>query len=118
MAFHALYSLFMLTERSETVDDCNLDFTKFILLCISAPNYFAALMLLGVDTDIKANIHHKHDMGLKCSNYIPDHHEIFYILKICTIKYSGQKCVYSLLSSLLSHAQLSALSAQLCTLPA
>ena len=28
--------------------------------------------------DLKVNVHHKHDIGLKCSKYIPVHHETNY----------------------------------------
>ena len=60
---------------------------------------------------LKVNIHHKHNMGLKYSKYIPVYHIMFPFCKL-NIKYSGQNCVFSLLSSLVSCAQLFAFPMQ------
>ena len=35
-----------------------------------------------VNISIKVNMHHEHDIGLKCFKYIPVHHETNYFQKI------------------------------------
>ena len=68
-------------------------FRHFKILDIFQYRWFYLVEVNGNST-FKVNIHHKHNVGLKCFYYLPVHHKMFYFWKFVT-KYSGQKFVYS-----------------------
>ena len=78
------------------------------------------IIWITVQVAVKVNMHHKHDIGLKCSKYIQVHHETNYFWKFVfkSIPAINVSTLCSalwppMIISLLSHAHLSAPSAQL-----